>query len=317
MNRRAVLCFMLSVALASCTSPNPPSVQTSAADAQFTIYCQGFSNSDHMAQSQLVRQALLNGSALKDWYLVHKSDQSILYFGYYATLDQAKKDRARIAGLVDSNGDHPFPNPIPVPIDSPDPEANPAWDLTNSSGFYSLEIGVYKDSPERKQAAVDAVRGFRGAGVEAYYFHDQNASAVCIGSWPKEAARENQPESQNDNPNTPLFVTTTPLPDQIAQKLDQRGWKPVAPQFEPVDPTMIEAQQKFPSFAVNGEVPTLRQTDAATGQTKFVPAPSFFVRVPHDDSKAAKNTPATPEPTVAPQQPTVQPGMGQLKSIPE
>ncbi len=332
MIRHIFFCLIVGSVLTACSSnsrPNGPGgssanfnaeMPTAPEGAEITIYCQAFSGPDHVAESQTARQALMTGSALKNWYVVHSADHSVLYYGFYATTDQAKTDLLAIKTLMDSQGFRPFQNAMSEPIDSPDPQANPAWDLSRSGGWYSLEIAVFKDNPMRKEAAVDAVREFRKEGVEAYYFHDQNSSVVCIGSWPKEAARENQPDQQNDNPDTPLLVTDAPLPEQAAAKLDQRGWKAVAPQFEPLDPTMIQAKQNYPEFAVNGMTPTLRRTDPATGKDVLVPAPSFFVRVPHDESTeintASQQPSQQPTPMVVPQ-PAAKPGIGDLKSIPD
>ena len=64
-----------------------------------------------------------------------------------------------------------------VPIDSPDPVAPPEWNLANAKGYWSLQIAAYKDSPKRKEAAVEAVREARKNGVEAYYYHGETTSS--------------------------------------------------------------------------------------------------------------------------------------------
>src|SRR5438105_2620566 len=168
MIRRLVVCCMLAMLVAffaaSC-APDKPAGQERASlaasgsrssvgktdasasdmpvppkDAQYTIYCQIIAGPDHVERSRQLRQALRQGTALKDWYVIHAADQSTLYYGFYRTTDPRdshdSKEGARAIGdlntiraMVDTNGFRPFSASLPVLIDSPDPAANPAWDL--------------------------------------------------------------------------------------------------------------------------------------------------------------------------------------------
>ena len=82
---------------------------------------------------------------------------------------------------LDANGTRLFPAVILTKLDTPDPSSPPEWDLTRAAGAYSLQIAVFKDSPERRAAAVEAVRAARAGGYDAYYYHGPTASSVCIG----------------------------------------------------------------------------------------------------------------------------------------
>lgn len=296
-------------------------------DAQYTIYCEEFDGPDHLLRSQAVRQALHDQTSMKDWYVVHKDDQSTLYYGFYRTFDrhnsghkdQAEKalhDLGEIREMVDSNGYRPFASSLPVPIDSPDPTENPAWDLSRASGYWSLQVAAYKDSPQRKEAAVDVVRHMRANGIEAYYYHGPTVSSVCIGCWPKQAVRDITAADQNTDPDQNLIVTQQALPQKTQQMLSQKmGMKNVAPIIQPVDPTLIAAMQRYPESAVNGQVLGYPVNDPATGQRRIVPTRSFIVEIKHRevDDSSMNQVAAPPPPTSL--QPDAVPGLGSLRSL--
>ena len=344
MYRLTLFCLILAAVTAAC-STNPAGNSTSAnsskqklgdsdmpvppADAQYTIRCQTYAGPDHAQQSRLVVQQLRANTTLKDWYVVHKSDSSTLFYGFYRTIDtrdpkdakegqRAIKDLNAVRSMADSTGFHPFSASLPVLLDSPDPAADPKWDLLRTGGYYSLEIAVFKDSPDRKEAAVEAVNAFRAKGVEAYYYHGPVASSVCIGAWPQSSAQEIDPSQENTDPNTPLVLTVNPLGDDAVKQLAQKGYKAIAPRIDPVDPTMIQAMRQFPTHAVNGVIGR-RITDPATGETKVVQNASFLVKIPKpEDNPDQSNTPIVD--TTAPpvdSRPVAQPGVGQLKSLGE
>jgi hypothetical protein len=265
-------------------TPIPPK------DAQYTIFCQLIQGPDHVERSRQLRQALRQSTSMKDWYVIHASEQSTLYYGFYRTMDprdpadakegeRAIHDLKTIRAMIDTNGMRPFSASLPVPIDSPDPAANPAWDLARTGGYWSVEIGIYKDNPRRKQAAVDAVRDARAAGIDAYYYHGPTSSSVCVGCWPREAVREVDAAAQNNDPDKPLLVTQTPLEGEMAQALEQKGVQAAAPQVEYVDPTVPDTLNRYPEHSVNGEVHTFIIRDPATGQKRTVPEHSRLVKI--------------------------------------
>jgi hypothetical protein len=307
--------------------------------ALYTIYCQSIAGSGHIEESRLMRQSLMAGTRMKDWYIVHGNDKSTLYYGFYRTVDprdasdaaegkRAIADLDAIRGMTDSNGFRPFSASLPVPLDSPDPAANPAWDLSRSGGYYSLQIAIFKDSPDRKEAAVEAVREARAQGIEAYYFHGPIASSVCIGAWPRESAREEDTADQNRDPNATLLVTSVPLPEDTVKQMGERGVKAVAPTLTPVDPSMLQAMHRWSTLAVNGMDIMRHGTDPVTGKPTLVPTPSYLVKVPQpgesdetgvpmanggSDSGAGESPTGLPSASPADQQPA--PGVGALKSL--
>jgi hypothetical protein len=299
-------------------------------DAQYTIYCQGITGPDHLERSRALRRLLRENTPLKDWYVIHGTDQSTLYYGFYRSIDprdpvngdegtRAMRDLKSIRTMVDTQGSRLFSASLPVLIDSPDPSANPAWDLTRSGAYWSLEIAVYRGGPDRKQMAVDAVREARAQGIEAYYYHGETSSSVCIGAWPKGAVREIDTDAQNDDPDTPLYVTAEPLTPDRAKGIEARGLKPVAPQVQLVDPTLTDTMRRFPEHAVNGEVLTRPVKDPTTGQEIMQPESSYLVKGPFVNPNQNESTPMTagaaPAPSPREMPAETDPRMGKLKSL--
>jgi len=247
-------------------SPIPPK------DAQWTILCESITGPNHLALSKRRKAELIAATGMSDWYVIHAEDQSTLYYGYYRTFNdpkdaaegrRAQSDRLKLNGVTDAMGDRPFRSCIFVEIDSPDPNAPRQWDLsrlrldeTDERHYWSLQIAAYKDTPERKKAAVDAVKSARDAGYEAYYFHGETTSSVCIGLWPKPSVEERDPAvMQNPNDNDALLVlppALLPDPGKELHAADGQRLKPVAPKFVAVDPTLLAMLREFPTHAVNG-----------------------------------------------------------------
>jgi hypothetical protein len=162
------------------------------------------------------------------------------------------------------------------------------------------------------------VREARAQGIEAYYYHGETASSVCIGAWPQQAAREIDASAQNSDPDVPLYVTPQPLTAQAAKGIEARGIKPVAPQVQIIDPTLLDTMRRFPEHAINGEVLSHKAKDVATGREILQPESSYLVKGPFvspDDDGSDQMAVGAPPPVLRSIPPDAQPGMGKLKSI--
>ena len=326
-----LLTTLLLVSLVS-AKPKPPTADPNAApippkDAQWTLYCQAIAGADHVERANAFKKQLLQSTPLKDWYVIHQEDESILYYGFYRSINdpkdkkesaRAQADRKAMDGVLDSQGNKIFAQCMFVEVAAPDPNAPPEWDLRNATGFWSLEIGAYKDSPARKQAAVDAVREARKQGVDAYYFHGPTISSVCIGAWPREAVRpQDEADAVANNPEQDVLV----LPQQIAglnnvevrNKEGQRV-RALAPVTDVVDPSLAAAIAKYPTHALNGEEVINKVQDPLSGQMKDVPAPSLLVQIPRAAPSLLRQSQPPPN-LVGPVSPSQTPGAGTLRSV--
>jgi hypothetical protein len=300
--------------------PTPP------AGAMYTIFCQAYQGPDHQVVARRARDLLRANTTMGKWYVVHGADQSTLYYGFYRSVDRgdgddpAEAQRAiadlnAIRTLHDKYGNRLFPASLPVSINSPNPDANPAWDITKTGAYWSLCIATYKDVPDRKQQAVNAVKEARAQGIDAYYYHGDQASDVCIGAWPKAAAAEIDVADQNPDPTKSLVVTQTPMSDEAKKGLDPNV-QAVAPQVDPVDPSMIAAIAQWPAHAVNGIV-QMQPDPVDKSKPSNIPLDrAFLFRIPDAVSGVNGQRPAAddsgPTMTAAPTAPA---GSGALRSL--
>ncbi|MCS7033358.1 MAG: hypothetical protein NZ561_05100, partial [Phycisphaerae bacterium] len=301
-----------------------------AAEAAWTIFCASITGEGHVARANRIKEQLLAETRMDGWYIVHQDNQSILYYGMYRSFNdpghpdtaRAQRDRQTIDMLADRQGNRPFKHAFFVSVDSPDPAAPKEWDLVNAPGAYTLQIGAYTGSTLRKQYAVDAVRGLRESGIEAYYYHGETTSSVCVGSFPESAVERGQVVTNAiGDPDQPFLQSTEPLPDALARNLrDPQTNQPIRViQDAPVvrSPELLALMRQFPEHAVNGEVQMLRLVDQATGRPVLKPADSFVVPIPRRST--AELAPSTEADEIAPLVPKnpARPGEGRLKSIGE
>ncbi len=270
-----------------------------AADMQITLYCYPVTGIDHVAQSKLLKDQVTTQTGLSGFYIVHNETDSVLYHGYYKDFmsgrnpqekARAEADRQKIVKVTDRRGDQPFRGATFVNIDTPEPEGPAEWNLANTpiDRMWSWQIAAYVESPLRKQYAVDAVREARAQGIEAYYYHGENISSVCIGAFPAEALKAQDSEVQNRamNSDRPLVVLPMPLPAGIKNDgyIIQDGKRVqadiVVARAEVLDPKLLEIQRMYPLHLVNGEEIINVSKDPRTGRQSRVPARAHLVHIP-------------------------------------
>jgi hypothetical protein len=300
---------------------------TPPSTARWTLYCQAIGGPAHVEQANNAKSELVRTTGLKDWYVIHQEGQSVIYYGFYRAIDdgedrrdaaRAQADRKLVDGLVGADGSKIFTRCFFVEVSAPDPQAPPEWNLLNADGYWSLQIAAYKDSSQRKQAAVEAVRAARAQQVPAYYYHGETTSSVCIGVWPRNAVREqDEAVALANDPTQDLLVLPQPLEEnfQIRNREGERV-KAVAPRTEVVDPSLLAAIEQYPTHAVNGEVRTHVVEDPATGKQQTMEDPSFLVVVPRPSAsllraERPRETPLLLDPVESP----AKQGSGKLKSI--
>jgi hypothetical protein len=313
-----------------------PNFANIPADAQWTIYCQAIGGPNHVELANGFKSQLLKSTSMKDWYVIHEESQSVIYYGFYRAIDtsdakeaqRARADQKDVQSMSDQSGDRLFPHCFFVEVTTPDPAAPAEWNLANANGYWSLQIAAYKDSPQRKQYAVDAVKEARAQGLPAYFLHGENTSMVFIGAWPRSAVKE-QDESSGSapDPTQPLLVLSQPTNITDVRDRDGNAVRTLAPRLEPLDPSMIEALQKYPNNVVNGMVNLSRVKDPVTKQEMEIPDPSFLVAIPKKQPSlldsgmpaASKDTTITAPPGVlsppASSPPAQQPLGGKLRSL--
>jgi hypothetical protein len=276
-------------------SPTDAFVDVPAApsNAQWTIYCTTVEGPSHIEQSRDFKRRLAQITGLKDWYIVHGSEESTVYFGFYRSIDdpkdpaesrRAQDDRHRLDAWKDSTGARPFSHCMFVELSTPNPEAPPEWDLTRAPDWasYTVEVAAFKNNTDRKRAAVEGVREFRKRGIEAYYYHGPSVSSICLGLWPETAVTQpaiidpKHPERGIKSDTAEKIVVVDPnLPDITKNLSDENGTRVLA-----VQPRAVIADQKlaamireYPDHYVNGVIMIRPSTNKPAEH-------SFVARVP-------------------------------------
>jgi hypothetical protein len=291
--------------------PQPP--MNIPAGAEWTIYCYAVKGPGHVQGSLDAKAGLVRLTGQPDWYVIHGRDESKVYFGYFKSVrasgrgddpvEVARAERAMklVTEVKDVNGDTPFKSKAAfVSLVAPDPAAATDWNLSNvdrslnpqdpKRAYWSLQVAAFRADPKRKEAAVQMVKDLRAQGVEAYYYHGEAVSSVCVGKWPAAALRaQNRTDEFKDqakaSPNSSLLVSGVPLDDLAKldgaeyvepKTVDGRQAVAVAPKMEVLDPTLEAARQKFPRHSVNYEEGK-RMPDG-----KVVYNSSFLVVIPRE-----------------------------------
>lgn len=273
-------------------TPKPAETPKFPKNAQWTIRCRSIAGPGHIERSMKLKESVAAGTKLKNWHLLHQEDESLLLYGFYGPIDdkknrkeseRVKKDIAMLGTIVDSRGQRQFANGVLWPLTAPDPEAPPEWNLVNAppGTFYTLEIGVYMNSPQRKQYAVEAVKEARSRGITAFYYHGDTRSSVCVGAWPETAIRTTGSdiggELEPQDPDKPIIVLPPgrESPGNVRAP-DGNIVTPVTSKMQILDPTLRQAKQQFPSHEINGEATGSK--NKKTG--KVVPDESVVMVIP-------------------------------------
>lgn len=282
--------------VAAYDAPIPP------ADAQWTIFCDSIDGLGHVENAGIMRSRLIQLTGMRDWYVIHGEKDSKIYYGYYRSFDdpaekrRAEKDRLKIANMTDRLGNRLVRGGVLEPVALPDPVAPAAWNLLNTpkTAYWTIEIASFSGNPKRKEAAVQAVRELRERGeTEAYFYHGETASSVCIGAWPRDAVAEQgtgidkqgntRDDAHTPNPDQPLLVLNDVIPNIPARVLEPGTGKPMAvqaPKLDVQDADMKKKVKEYPYHAVNYEYHGVSNG----GQT--FPDSSVLVVIPHEEAAA-------------------------------
>lgn len=322
------------------TTPQQPSaVQASSTgvhipeDARFTIECARYIGSDHVQQSRLIKDQMIRTTGRNDFYVQHHEGYSVLYLGYYKTIDRlvdsreaqrSSDDLSMLEKIRLPSGVKMFPRALKVPIETANPEAPDEWDLAKLDAdkpandpdrrFWTIVIAAYTNDVldengqpgDRKRMAVESVKAARAQGVEAYFYHGESMSQVCVGAWPRRAIREQEmasAESRSEakaNSGEALVVSPAPLPESFAQQLEQsHAVKVVQPKVVIQDPSLAQAikyWEQFP-YSVNSVAQQVTVTDPVTRKKVVRDQPPFLSQIPQVQKTLIRHPPSESEPS--------------------
>ncbi len=244
-------------------------------EARYTLLLKTFNRANHLEEASRYK---LNSEKFAGWdglYIEIGDDHSALYWGKYATMDQAKKAQKIAREYTTPVGSKVYEAAIPIPIEK-DVQAPPQWDLRIAPGVYTVLVAEFYDVPDRdyygrKQFAVEYCRQLRAQGKRAFYYHGQAKSRVTVGAFDSTAAKASAQQSFDvSRKETTLEVTK-----------DGKRTRSTAPLvLVPIDASMKRIIDEFEYLAVNGRTENRRAFDPMTSEYIMVPARPEPIAIP-------------------------------------
>ena len=302
-------------------------------DARWTLECQTIKGDGHVLRARQLKEQLVATINSNQWYVVHSDEMSVIYYGFYSTIDRstpggqtARADLDRVKSIKAATGDPVFTMPYFTQIDRPAPDAPEQWNMSNHfrsrKEFWSLQIAAYTadatddQGHDRKWAAVEYVKQLRADGVDAFFCHDDGMSTVCVGIWPEDAVKSQGGNAKGNvadrDPNAVLGVTNIPavpnIPanpvtgtpeikvDMHPKTADGQKIKMFTPKLEILDPTLQKMIDKYPEHTVNGSRKMHEVIEVQTRQRKIVGDPSVLVMI--SEKKKTSDSMTTNIPTI-------------------
>ncbi len=250
--------------LGSPTGGQPDTAVDGAGDGKpWTILLHTHANpSTHREEAELFKQRISERVGWDGVYAVHREGSSQLFWGRYASVEDASENLARAKEYVTPAGVPVFRQAMVVPVPGKDRPASGtnALALQNARGTYSVLVGVFYDVPKadyvgRRSFAEQYARELRNEGFEVYYFHGPIRSGVTVGSFPSEAV------SFTRDASTGAMIPN--YSDAIQKVLDH-------PRFE--------------YLAVNGWAERWKVRNPQTGKVESIPQRPYAVKIPQKES---------------------------------
>ncbi|MBS3734280.1 MAG: hypothetical protein KGY99_05065 [Phycisphaerae bacterium] len=238
---------------------------TQTPDGQYTILLKTFSRPSHVRDANYYKDRTLESTNWQGLNVVHAAGRSELYWGRYASIDDAQRNLKRAKVFQPREGAmYVYGRALVVPVPGEDP-GPPTWDLLNATGTYTVVVakfynlprdGVHPPVTTRKRDAVEYCRRLRDAGVAAYYYHGPANSLVTIGTFGRGAVVSRGKRTGPDY-NAPV---------QFEKKIR--------------DPRMVKILKEHPKLAVNGREEIVRHRDPKTGEVVESVSPSYPMEIP-------------------------------------
>lgn len=180
------LCMILLCAAGGCSNA------LGLAEDEYSILLYTAQGTRHAQTAQYYKEQTETNTSWKGLYIVHKENESDLYWGKYPN-PQAAQDDLRIARTFKYNSRAIYPMAMVVPLAGK--SIGPAeYELKNAKGYWTVLVAIFVDDPDnrvvgrkRMTAAVEYCKYLREHGYQAYYHHMSARSQVTVGGFPENA----------------------------------------------------------------------------------------------------------------------------------
>lgn len=195
-----VVILLCGLAIAGCPPSNGPDLldrlrpgPVGGEEDSFTIMLYSFRGPKHVYLAKDWKLKAEEHTGWRGLFVVHKADNSKLYWGRYRSIDDAQADLKKAKTYRTGTGAEPFAQAIVAVLPGKE-VGRPEWSLIKAQGVYTVLIAVFYDVPEadyvgRRRFAAEYCQQLRDQGQEAYYKHDASQSIVTVGAFPAEAIK--------------------------------------------------------------------------------------------------------------------------------
>ena len=223
---------------------------------EHTVRLYRFTEADHVERAQRSKRAAEDLAGWKNVFIVHENAASSVYWGRHRSREAAMPDLKRAQDWQTPGRTHPFQRAVVLPYPGQEP-GDPAWNLLNTKGAYTVVVEVYFNDKERrirnrKWLAATRCKELRERGEEAYFHHGPAKSSVAIGLFDENAVR----------------VVREKTPEGIKQD------------HEIVSEAMRRVLKKHPYLWENGKKKTIAVPDLKKKHGRWYLLQTYPVRVP-------------------------------------
>ena len=244
-------------------------------EARYTLLLKTFTQASHLQDASHYKLNTEKHAGWNGLYIETDDDRSVLYWGKYATVEDAKKNLKTAQEYTAPFGAKVYSLAMLIPIKK-DVQAPPQWDLRIAPGVYTVLVAEFYDVPDRdyygrKQFAVEYCRQLREQGKRAFYYAGLNKSQVTVGAFDSAAAKASAQQTFDvSRKETTLEVT----------KGGRRTQSTARSVLRPVDTRMKQIIDEFEYLAVNGRTENRRAFDPITSQYIMIPARPEPIAIP-------------------------------------
>jgi len=227
-----------------------------AKEGNYTILlcvCRGV-GMPHTEEAKLYKVNTEKYAKWDDLFIVHKEDHSLLFWGKYASIEDAQPNLKKAKEYLTPAKIKVYVEAIVVPMPGKEDVGPPEWNLdkTDPNYVYTVLVAEFHDVPEeqyvgRRDFAVQYCKQLRGEGRPAFYRHTTTESVVTVGLFKKSA------------------ITDTPKDGKIIRTVN--------------DPAVTMLLKQFPKLAVNGREELLTAVDPKTNMVVIDPKTKKVLKV--------------------------------------
>jgi len=245
----------------------------------------------HIAQAKRYKANTEKYASWKYLFIVHKEDHSLLFWGKYATLKDAQPNLKKAKQYLTPAKVKVFTKAIVVPMPGKEFVGPSEWNLDNTDPkyVYTVLVAEFHDVPDainergksvpyvgREKFAVELCKQLRKQGMASFYKHSTVDSIVTIGLFGKNAIQDARRKGK------------------VVRKVN--------------DPAINMIFNRMPKLAVNGREKLITTIDAKTKRSRKIPAPSYLMKIPRDNTQNADTTKPRPGNTLGHPKPGKTPG---------